>query len=669
MVQEVKAAEKEYWPWQAATAPKVLLSFGVDLTEQAARNKLDPVVGRKKETARIIQILCRRKKNNAIVIGEPGVGKTAIIEGLAQRIVNRAVPKALEKTHLISLDLAAVLAGTKYRGEFEKRLKTIFEEVRNTPLIILFIDEIHVMVGAGASESSLGASNIFKPPLSKGELQCIGATTFDEYRVRIEKDRALERRFQPVIVEPSTPEETIEILFGHRAGLEQHHNVKITDDAIRAAVALSDRYIAGRFLPDKAIDVIDEAASKQCLSQTTIPPETTALDTEIQRLEFEKAQAIQAQDFAQAAEVRNWLERKKNERDEMLRRWKAEQMPVNIIVDENSVTETVAMMTGIPVGNLKEDEAVRLIRMEDYLHQTVVGQNAAISALSQTIRRARAGLKDPRRPYGSFIFVGPTGVGKTLVAKTLASFIFGCEDALLQFDMSEYMERHNVSRLIGAPPGYVGYEAGGQLTEKVRRQPYAVILFDEIEKAHPDFANVLLQILEEGWLTDSFGRRIDFRNTIIIMTSNLGARLFTDSSGIGFYPLSDSHREKILDEVQKHFRPEFLSRIDDIIVFEPFTPDDLQKIFQKELGKLMEILERRSICLKVTPVAEHYLIQAGYSDRLGARGLRRIIEKEVENPLSELILSGKVNAGDEAIVDLENEQLHVCLPVEENAAS
>ncbi|MBN1419769.1 MAG: ATP-dependent Clp protease ATP-binding subunit [Planctomycetes bacterium] len=652
----------------------VLSSFGVDLTDQAARNKLDPVIGRHAEIDRLIQILSRKTKNNPVVLGEPGVGKTAIVEGLAQRIADRSVPEILQSKHIFSLDLAAVLAGTKYRGEFEKRLKTIIGEVVEAGNIIIFIDEVHTMMGAGASESSLDASNILKPPLSRGDFQCIGATTLDEYRKHIEKDGAMERRFQPLIIDPPTQEEAIEILRGLRDGFEAHHRVRITDEAVIAAVELSSRYITGRFLPDKAIDVVDEAASHERLRRTTKPPNVTEIESEIQRLEREKESAVRGQDFERAADIRDRMEKLRDKRDEIIRRWKNAEQELDAVVDDAAIAETVAAMTGIPVANIREDEAARILRMEECIHEMVVSQDHAVRAVAQAIRRARAGLKDPDRPLGSFVFVGPTGVGKSLLAKAIAKFLFGSEEALLQVDMSEYMERHNVSRLIGSPPGYVGYDEGGQLTEKIRRKPYAVVLLDEIEKAHPDFTNVLLQILEEGHLTDSFGRRIDFRNTILIMTSNLGSRTFTDSGGgLGFRPSAEAtleeRRAQVIADIQDHFRPEFLNRIDDIVVFDFLNPEDLRRIFDIELRKVAERLNRRRITVEVDPAAEDHLIRIGYSDRFGARGIRRVIEERIENPLSELILTGKIRSRDRVDVRLEEGDIHFQVGERANAAS
>jgi len=642
------------------TRPKlaVLESFGIDLTEQALANKLSPVIGRKPEIQRLIQILSRKTKNNPVVLGEPGVGKTAIIEGLAQRIADRDVPEPLLHKRMISLDLAAVLAGTKYRGEFEKRLKSIIKEVIDAKNVILFIDEIHSMMGAGASESSLDASNILKPPLSRGEIQCIGATTLDEYRKHIEKDGAMERRFQPLIIDPPSKDEAVEILTGLRDGFEAHHRIRITDDAIRAAVDLSARYISGRFLPDKAIDVLDEACSRERLARTTKPPDLSHLEEEIVRLEREKNDAVHGQDFEVAAQLRDRLEKTKQKRDDILHQWKRSTKEIDGAVDAGSIAETIGIMTGIPVANLKEGEAERLVHMEDHLARMVVAQDLAIKTVSKAIRRSRAGLKDPDRPLGSFIFVGPTGVGKTLLAKALAKFLFGSEDSLISIDMSEYMEKHNISRLIGSPPGYVGYEEGGQLTEKIRRKPYSVILFDEVEKAHPDLTNMLLQIMEEGRLTDSFGRKIDFKNTILIMTSNLGVRANLDQAGLGFRASGEDskrseHVRQIREELETHFRPEFLNRLDGVVIFEPLTRDAVHEIFRIEMGKVEARLAQRGIRAELTPQCIEHLIAVGFSEKQGARGIRRAIEDLVEDRLSEMILLNHLHTGETAQVVVE----------------
>ena len=641
----------------------VLDSFSIDLTSQATLNKLDPVIGRDSEIQRIVQILSRKTKNNPVVIGEPGVGKTAIIEGLAQRIADHNIPEMLSDKRVINLDLAAVLAGTKYRGEFEKRLKSIIKEVIEAKNIILFVDEIHTMMGAGASESSLDAANILKPPLSRGEIQCIGATTLDEYRKHIEKDGAMERRFQTVIIDPPSQGETVEILRGLRDGFEGHHRIRISDEAIKAAVELSQRYISGRYLPDKAIDVIDEACSKERLEKTTRPPDLTELEVDIDRLEGDKDDAVHSQDFELAASIRDKVERLKVNKDEEILKWKRSSREIDGEVTATTVRDTISQMTGINLSNLEEKESERLARLEEILHKTVVGQDLAVSRTSRAIRRSRAGLKDPNRPMGSFIFVGPSGVGKTLLAKALANFLFGDPEAMTVLDMSEYMEQHSISRLIGSPPGYVGYEEGGQLTEKIRRKPYSVVLLDEIEKAHPDMANMLLQILEEGRLTDGFGRTIDFKNTILIMTSNLGARATLDQGSLGFHPGSQDSDDDgsiqtfVAEALDNHFRPEFLNRVDAIVPFGFLTHAEVTKIFDLEVAKVEERLAAKELKLEVTAEAKRCLIDNGFDDRTGARGIRRVLEERIEDPISEMIILGQINAGETAKLDLEGDNL------------
>jgi ATP-dependent Clp protease ATP-binding subunit ClpC len=620
-------------------------SFGRDLTGQARQDKLDPVIGREDEIERVMQILCRRTKNNPVLLGEPGVGKTAIVEGLAQDIVNNDVPELLRDRRLVVLDLAMMVAGTKYRGQFEERIKALMLEVRRAKNVILFIDELHTIVGAGGAEGAIDASNVLKPALSRGEVQCIGATTLDEYRKYIEKDGALERRFQTIMVNPPTKEETVAILKGLRDRYEAHHRVKITDGAIESAVEMSERYITGRFLPDKAIDVIDEAGAKVRMATLTRPPDLKDLDADIEKLLKEKDEAVAAQDFERAANLRDQAEKARHERERRLESWRESRQETGGIVDEEVVAEVVSKMTGVPLTRLERGEADRLLKMEEDLHKTVISQDEAIKAIAKAVRRSRSGLKDPKRPMGSFIFLGPTGVGKTLLAKALAKFIFGTQDALIQIDMSEYMEKHNVSRLVGAPPGYVGYEEGGQLTEKIRRQPYAVVLLDEIDKAHTDVFNMLLQIMEEGKLTDAFGRRVDFRNTILIMTSNIGADIIKNQTPLGFQRQTkeityEKMRETLMQEVERHFRPEFLNRLDNVIVFKPLDRDDLKEIVDLELEYIRERLHDRGIELELTAEAKDFLINVEYNPEFGARPLRRAIERHIEDPMSEEILRG-----------------------------
>jgi ATP-dependent Clp protease ATP-binding subunit ClpC len=646
-------------------ATPTLDANGTDLTDLAAQHRLDPVIGRAKEITRIIQILSRKTKNNPVVIGEPGVGKTAIIEGLAQRIADGDVPEILARRRLVSLDLASLLAGTKYRGEFEKRIKAIIKETVDAGNVILFIDELHTIMGAGASESSLDASNILKPSLSRGEIQCIGATTLDEYRKHIEKDGAMERRFQPIHVEPPSRDEALEILTGLRDTFEAHHRVRIADDALAASVDLSIRYISNRFLPDKAIDVLDEACSSERLERTTRPPDVTKVEAKIEQLEREKNEAVFAQDFEKAAQVRDRLEAAKESKEKVLLEWKKATKEVDGAIDADSIRRTIASMTGIPAQNIQEAEAQRLRRIEEHIHDSVISQDHAIGAIAKAIRRARAGLRDPNRPLGSFIFVGPSGVGKTLVAKALANFLFGSEDALLAVDMSEYMEKHSVSRLIGSPPGYVGYEEGGQLSEKVRRKPYMVVLLDEIEKAHPDVLNMLLQILEEGRLTDSFGRKVDFRNTIVIMTSNLGVGELDTRSQLGFGSGSDTarrdnQREHLLEVFRSHFRPEFLNRVDEMVIFDSFDHEELAQVLGLEVRKLEGRLAHLGLSIVLDPAASEHLIQLGSGPHLGARGIRRVLEEQIQDQIADLILDGKLVEGGCVRVTLdENDKILV----------
>ena len=620
-------------------------SFGRDLTELARQQKLDPVIGRANEIERVIQILSRRTKNNPVLLGEAGVGKTAIVEGLAQSIIAGNVPELLRDRRIVVLDLAMMVAGTKYRGQFEERIKAVMNEVRRARNTILFIDELHTLVGAGGAEGAIDASNVLKPALARGEIQCIGATTLDEYRKYIEKDGALERRFQQIIVEPPSQSEAIEILRGLRDRYEAHHRVQITDDALEAAVELSNRYITGRCLPDKAIDVIDEAGARVRLKAMTRPPDLKELDDEIERLNQEKEEAVANQDFEKAANLRDQADKIKKKKESITRDWREKTKEIDGAVDEEVVAEVVSKMTGVPLTRLESAEAERLLQMEDELHNAVVSQEQAIQALSRKVRLSRAGLKDPKRPTGCFVFAGPTGVGKTLLAKALAEFMFGNEDALIQIDMSEYMEKHNVSRLIGAPPGYVGYEEGGQLTEKIRRRPYAVVLLDEIEKAHPDVFSILLQIMEEGHLTDSYGHKVDFKNTIVIMTTNIGAEAIKDQTSFGFTRRSEEvtyekMKEMVMMRIEKEFRPEFLNRVSDVIVFHGLTRENLQKIVDLELAKVRERLLERGIRLDLCDEAREFIIDKGYNPDFGARPLRRAIESLIEEPLSEELLRG-----------------------------
>ena len=638
-------------------------SFGRDLTALATDNKLDPVIGRHNEIERVVQVLCRRTKNNPVLLGEAGVGKTAIVEGLAQEIVNSEVPELLLNRRIVVMDLAMMVAGTKYRGQFEERIKAVMNEVRRAGNIILFIDELHTLVGAGGAEGAIDASNVLKPALSRGEIQCIGATTLDEYRKYVEKDGALERRFQTIIVEPPSPQETVEILRGLRDRYEAHHRVEITDGAIQMAVDLAERYISGRYLPDKAIDVIDESGARVRLRAMTRPPDVTQLEQEMERLNQEKEEAVAASAYEQAAELRNRVEGLREKKEKLLGEWREQSHETEGVVDEEVVAEVVSRMTGVPLQRLESEEMERLLRMEDELHKRVVSQHEAITAISRSLRRSRSGLKDPRRPMGSFIFIGPTGVGKTLLAKALAEFMFGDEDALIQIDMSEYMEKHNVSRLVGAPPGYVGYEEGGQLTERIRRRPYSVVLLDEIEKAHADIYNMLLQIMEEGNLTDSFGRRIDFRNTILIMTSNIGSDIIKNQAGLGFRRKTaeatyEQTKEALMKEVERHFRPEFLNRVDDTIMFRQLTRHDLKQIVDIELAKLRQRLTIQNLELTLTDPAKEHMITLGYDPDFGARPLRRAIEHHIEDHISEELLRGAYKGKDLITIRMKDDHLY-----------
>mgnify|MGYP003730089689 CR=1 FL=1 len=630
-------------------------SFGRDLTELAREGKLDPVIGRLNEIERVIQILCRRQKNNPVLLGEAGVGKTAIVEGLAQKIVANDVPELLAGRRIVVLDLAMMVAGTKYRGQFEERIKAVMNEVRRARNVILFIDELHTLVGAGGAEGAIDASNVLKPALSRGEIQCIGATTLDEYRKYIEKDGALERRFQQIIVEPPSTEETIQILQGLRDRYEAHHRVQITDDALKQAVELSDRYITGRVQPDKAIDVIDEAGAAVRLRTMTKPPNLTEIEREIEKLLIEKDEAVKNADYERAAELRDRAEVARSRKEEMQREWRNRAKEVDGVVDGETIAEVVAGMTGIPLTRVEKDEVTRLLHLEEQLHQRVISQDEAVRAVARAVRRSRSGLKDPNRPMGSFIFIGPSGVGKTYLAKCLAEFMFGNEDALVILDMSEYMEKHNVSRLIGAPPGYVGYEEGGQLTERIRRRPYSVVLLDEIEKAHPDVFNMLLQIMEEGRLTDSFGRHIDFKNTILIMTSNIGADRITNQADFGFTRRGEDvsyerMKQMLTSEVERYFRPEFINRVDELVVFHKLTHDDLVRIVDLEIAKVARRIAQQGLKLELDQAAKDFLIEAGTDEKFGARPLRRAIENKVEDRLSEALLRGEFKGAGRVVV-------------------
>lgn len=638
--------------------------YGKDLTEMAKDGKLDPVIGRGDETERILEILSRRTKNNPVLIGDPGVGKTAIAEGLAQRIVKGNIPELLKNKRVVSLDISQMLAGAKYRGEFEERLKNVLTEIKNTKKVILFIDEIHTIIGAGGAEGAIDAANILKPALARGEIQAIGATTIDEYRKHFEKDSALERRFQPVHVGEPTKEEAKLILMGLRDKYEAHHRIKITDEALDAAVELSDRYITDRFLPDKAIDLMDEAAAKVRIQNLTAPPDVKSIEEELKNVHKEKEEAVSLQDYEKAAKLRDRENELKKTLNNTKNKWKSGSMgDSSLVVTEEDVAQVVSRWTKVPVKKLTETESEKLLNLESILHERVVGQDEAVNSISRAVRRARVGLKDPDRPIGSFIFLGPTGVGKTELSKALAIAMFGSEKAMIRIDMSEYMEKHTVSRLIGSPPGYVGYDEGGQLTEAVRRNPYSVILFDEIEKAHPDVFNVLLQILEDGRLTDGKGKTVNFKNTIIIMTSNVGASTIKQKT-VGFSIAADKHTEEydrmkdnIIDELKKSFRPEFLNRIDDTIVFHSLTSEDLQKITKLMLDEVTKRIEEREIYLQFTDDTLKFMTRSGYDMNYGARPLRRAITKELEDTLSEEMLKGNIVKGDEVLVDIKDEKL------------
>jgi len=647
---------------QVKTKTPALDAFGRDLTALARENKLDPVIDRIQEIERVIQILSRRTKNNPVLLGEAGVGKTAIVEGLAQAIVADNIPEVLRNKRIIGLDLALMVAGTKYRGQFEERIKAVMEEIKRSQDVIIFIDELHTLVGAGAAEGAIDASNILKPALSRGELQCIGATTMDEYRKHIEKDAALERRFQTIMVEPPSMEQTVGILKGLRDKYEAHHRVTFRDDALEAAAKLSDRYISGRFLPDKAIDLIDEAGSRARLNVLIVPPDIKKLEQKVESLRKEKEAFIKSQDFEKAASLRDQERIARQELENLNREWSLAKDKMRPEISEEDIAKIVSQWTGIPIFRLEEKESEKLLKIEEELHKRVVGQNEAIEAIAHAVRRSRAGIKDPKRPIGSFIFLGPTGVGKSLLARALAEFMFGDEDALLQLDMSEYMEKFNVSRLIGAPPGYVGYEEGGQLTERVRRRPYAVILLDEIEKAHPDVSNLLLQVFEDGRLTDSFGRKVDFRNTVVIMTSNVGAELIRKTSSLGFKAQKEEityqeMKDKLLEEVKRTFKPEFLNRIDDIIVFRQLAREDLQRIIDIEVGFVAERLREQNISLEVTQEAKDFLTEKGFDPIFGARPLKRTIQRFLEDPLASEIISKRFKEGSKVKVLCKNQEL------------
>jgi ATP-dependent Clp protease ATP-binding subunit ClpC len=639
-------------------------SFGRDLTELAKNGELDPVIGRSGEIERLIQVLCRRTKNNPVLLGEAGVGKTAIVEGLAQQIYAQEVPDILYDKRLVVLDLAMMVAGTKYRGQFEERIKAVMNEVRRAKNVILFIDELHTLVGAGGAEGAIDASNVLKPALARGEIQCIGATTYDEYRKYIEKDAALERRFQSIAVEPPSAKQAVEILKGIREKYEEHHRVKITDAALSTAVELSGRYIPGRVQPDKSIDIIDEAGAALRLKSLNKPPNLAELEEQIEQLSVDKDDAVKNADYEKAAELRDTAEKMRKEKERIQQEWREKVNETVGTVDEELIAEVVSKMTGVPLTRLEKEESERLLQLEAELHKTVVSQAEAVTAVAKAIRKARSGLKDPKRPMGSFIFVGPSGVGKTLLAKALAEFLFGDADSLMYLDMSEYMEKHNVSRLVGAPPGYVGYEEGGQLTERIRRRPYAVVLLDEVEKAHPDVFNMLLQIMEEGRLTDSFGRHVDFKNVILIMTSNIGADLIKGGTSFGFAKRDsvqdyDKMKNALMAEIEKFFRPEFINRLDEVIVFRPLIKEDLVSIIEYELAKVRERLDSKSMTLELDAAAKDFLIDKGYNPDFGARPLRRALSSYIEDPLAENLLSGDFIEGDHISVTRNEDQDHL----------
>ena len=657
----VEEGEAPGSPKKDAKTP-ALRMFGRDLTEMAKKGELDPVVGRKNEIERVIQILCRRTKNNPVLLGEAGVGKTAIVEGLAQEIARGSVPEILADKRVVTLDLALMVAGTKYRGQFEERIKAVMEEIKRAKNVILLIDELHTIVGAGSAEGAMDASNIIKPALSRGELQCIGATTMNEYRKYIEKDAALERRFQTVIVEPPTVDQTVDILKGLRPKYEEHHRAKFTDEALWSAARLSDRYITGRFLPDKAIDVMDEAGARARIQSLTRPPRLQEMERGIEKVKEEKEAAIKAQDFEVAAGLRDQEKQAREKLDQAMAEWKQARDEKEVVISDADILQIVAKWTGIPLDRMGRKDAEKLLHMEDELRKTIIGQDEAVIAISKALRRSRADLKDPNRPIGSFVFLGPTGVGKTLMARALAEFMFGDPAALVQLDMSEYMEKFNVSRLVGSPPGYVGYEEGGQLTEKVRRRPYSVVLFDEIEKAHPDVMNMLLQILEDGRLTDSLGRKVDFRNCAVIMTSNIGAEQIRKAGGLGFTSTKEEHtyehmKIKLLEEAKRVFKPEFLNRLDDVIVFRSLNRVDMSKIVELEVSKVKGRLKYKDVEIVLTPAATEFLIEKGYDPQFGARPLRRAVEKHLQDPLAEEILRGSIKPNETVEVSVADGKL------------
>ena len=646
---------------KAKSKTPALDSFGRDLTELAKEDELDPVIGRADEIERLVQILCRRTKNNPVLIGEAGVGKTAIVEGLSQQIIKKQVPEILKDKRIVALDLAMMVAGTKYRGQFEERIKAVINEVKRAKNVVLFIDELHTLVGAGGAEGAIDASNVLKPALARGEVQCVGATTLDEYRKHIEKDSALERRFQTIVVEPPSKEEALDILRGLQDRYESHHKVKFTDEALYQAIELSTRYITGRCLPDKAIDVVDEAGARVRLKNMTQPPDMAEIEKEIEKLQSQKDEAVKNADYEQAAALRDKSQQLLDKKNKLHKEWYEKNKEETGIVDTEIIAEVVSKMTGVPLTRLEKKETQRLLELETELHKRVVSQDEAITAVSKAVRRSRSGLKDPGRPMGSFVLLGPSGVGKTLLAKALAEFMFGDENSLIQLDMSEFMEKHNVSRLVGAPPGYVGYEEGGQLTERIRRKPYSVLLLDEIEKAHPDVYNILLQIMEEGRLTDGFGRYVDFKNVIILMTSNIGADLIKSQSGFGFGKKTaeanyEKMKEMLQKEIERHFRPEFLNRVDDTIVFQSLTKENLKTIVDYELAKVFKRLTEHGLKLELTEQTKEFLIEKGYNPEFGARPLRRAIEHYIEDPLAEAVLAGEFKGKNLIKIEVRDEE-------------